>query len=74
MSSSEEDQVRRPGRSTDASRHQTLSPSAKEDESDGANGDVRTPLSENALNDDADEADDLFGSDGEGEESVVLSR
>lgn len=70
MSSSEEDEVRRPGRSTDASRHQTLSPSLQDDHSDGMNGDVHTPLSDRELNN-ADEEDDLFGSEGEDDESVA---
>lgn len=60
MSSSDEEVVRRPGRSTDASRVQ--SPSASER---SANGHAESPLGSDRLNDDDDA--DLFGSDGDGD-------
>ncbi|RWQ99674.1 Leo1-like protein-domain-containing protein [Paecilomyces variotii] len=63
MSSSDEEVVRRPGRSTDASRVQ--SPSASE-RSASPNGRAESPLGSDKLN--ADDDADLFGSDGDLEE------
>jgi RNA polymerase-associated protein LEO1 len=71
MSSSEEEQVRRPGRSTDASRVHSESPSDHDDTPNAPNGNAESPLGSdpNRLNGDHgdDDDDDLFGSGSEGE-------
>lgn len=70
MSSSEDEQVRRPGRSTDASRVHSMSASDHGDTPNAPNGDVESPLesADDRLNGDHEDDDaDLFGSGSERE-------